>query len=65
MSKGVGSKNFRMCATCRYWTGCSVRVKSPMFFEFERNEEAVCNMTGFRYRPTHGACSDYEKRLNF
>lgn len=64
MSEAVGGKKNKMCATCRYWTGTSVRVTSPLFIKFERNEKAVCNQTGFEKSPTQ-VCNKYEKRLDF
>lgn len=64
MAKQKASKTFRQCCTCQYWNGCSVRVVSPNFIEYESSETATCNKTGHT-RPAWSSCKDHEKRWDF
>ncbi len=60
----LGNKNAKQCYTCRYWSGCKVKVKGPIFVEFDQSEEATCNKTGHK-RPAWTHCKDHEKRWDF
>lgn len=60
----IGNKNDRKCYTCRYWTGCSVRVTGLNFVEYNQSEQATCNLTGHK-RSAWTSCSNHEKRLDF
>ena len=60
----IGSKRDRNCYTCRYWTGCSVKVNSPHTVDYNHSEMATCNLTGMqKYAWNH--CKDHDKRLDF
>ena len=59
-----GSKNDRKCYTCQYWEGCSVRVVSPNFIEYNQSERATCNLTG-QTRPAWASCNQHEKNYRF
>lgn len=59
--ESTGSKNAKNCYTCRYWTGCSVRVTSANFLKYDSSEEATCNQTGFT-RKAWNSCNKHEKR---
>lgn len=61
----VFNRNFKICATCRYWTGSSVRVKSPTLISCDRNEQAICNVNGMTRRAGNSCgCGKYQKKLN-
>lgn len=59
-----GNKKSPNCYTCRYWTGCKVKVRDKNFVEFDQSEEATCNLTGFK-KKAWMHCSDHEKRWDF
>lgn len=59
------SKSTRICATCQFWKGYSVRVKNPYSIEFDLRERAMCNKKGYECPSTRTACSEYEIRYDF
>lgn len=61
----VFNRNLRICATCQFWTGCSVRVKSPTLIKCDRNEQATCNINGVPKRAGNScSCGKYQKKCN-